>query len=291
MMPIVTISRGSYSRGKEVAEKVAKQLGFQCISREVLIEASEEFNVPEIQLLRAVRDAPSVLDRFSFGKERYVAYIQAALLEHFQKDNVVYHGLAGHYFVKNVSHVIKVRVIGEKKDRVKLLMEREATFEQAASAMKGILRQGLTLPASHRGITEEKALRVLEDLDAERRRWGLHLYGIDTHDPNLYDLVIPVRKLSTDDAADIVSFAARLDRFQATPESQQAIEDLLLAARIKAELIESYPRIKVVAKEGAVYIGLEGGSSGQEVAIRDVLQRIPGVEKIDINVYPFVTPD
>jgi hypothetical protein len=65
----------------------------------------------------------------------------------------------------------------------------------------------------------------------------------------------------------------------------------LLAGRIKAELIESYPRIKVVAKGGAVYVGLEGGSSSQEGAIRDILQRIPGVEKIDIKVYPFVTPD
>ena len=64
MMSIVIISRGSYSRGKEVAEKVAQELGYECISRDVLIEASEDFHVPEIKLLRAIRDAPSLLDRF-----------------------------------------------------------------------------------------------------------------------------------------------------------------------------------------------------------------------------------
>ena len=67
-MSIVTISRESYTLAKEVAERVAQTLGFECISREVLIEASETFNVPEIKLLRAIRDAPSVLDRFTFGE-------------------------------------------------------------------------------------------------------------------------------------------------------------------------------------------------------------------------------
>lgn len=35
-MAIITISRGSYSKGKEVAEKVAEKLGYECISRDVL---------------------------------------------------------------------------------------------------------------------------------------------------------------------------------------------------------------------------------------------------------------
>ena len=76
-MSVVTISRGSYSRGKEVAEKVAQRLGYECVSREILVEASEEFDVPEVKLLHAIQDAPSVLDRFTFGKERYIAFIQA----------------------------------------------------------------------------------------------------------------------------------------------------------------------------------------------------------------------
>ncbi|NIM21548.1 MAG: cytidylate kinase-like family protein, partial [Candidatus Latescibacteria bacterium] len=58
-MSIVTISRGSYSRGKEVAEKVAEKLGYECISRDVIIEACDEFNVPEVKLVRAIHDAPS----------------------------------------------------------------------------------------------------------------------------------------------------------------------------------------------------------------------------------------
>lgn len=265
-MAIVTISRGSYSRGKEVAERVAQKLAYECISRDVLIEASEEFQVPEIKLLRAIQDAPSILDRFTFGKERYVAYIQATLLDHFQRDNVVYHGLAGHYFVTQISHVLKVRILAEKDDRIQLVTQRE-------------------------GIAEDKAERFLKSIDEARRKWGLHLYGINTNDASLYDLVIRIKKLSSEDAAEIICQAVGSGRFQATAESQQALEDLLLAARVKASLIEQHPRINVAAKRGLVHIGLEGASSREEEEIQRTVEKIPGVERIDVNVVPLMTPD
>lgn len=265
-MSIVTISRGSYSRGKEVAEKVAEKLGYECISRDVLIEASEEFNVPEMKLLHAIADAPSILDRFTFGKERYMAYIRAALLEHFQRDNVVYHGQAGHFFIKDVSHVLKVRIIAEMEDRIELVMQRD-------------------------GIARDEAIHVLKGIDEGRSRWSLHLYGIDTHDPSLYDLVIHIKKLSSDDAADVICHAVGLGRFQATAESQQAIDDLLLAARVQASLIQRHPRVNVTAKKGVVYVGLEGASPREEKEIQDAVGQIPGVKRIDLNLYPFMTPD
>ncbi len=117
-MPIITISRGSYSRGKEVAEKLAQKLGYDILSRDILLETSEKFNIPEIKLVRAIHDAPSILERFTYGKERYVAYIRATLLKLVQKDNVVYHGLAGHYLLRGIPHVLKVRILTDLEDRV-----------------------------------------------------------------------------------------------------------------------------------------------------------------------------
>jgi len=289
-VPVVTISKQSYSPGKEVAEKVAQRLGYECISGDVLSEASEEFDVPEIDLLRALRDTPSILDRFTFGKERYTAYFQAALLNHLQRDNVVYHGLAGHYFVGEVSHVLKVRIIGKIEDRVDLLMQRQSVFQQAAASMSGMPAAGLP-DLGREPMSKEDALRALQRSDEARRKWGLHLYGVDTHDSSLYDLVIPLNNLSTDDAADVICYALRLDRFQTTPQSQQAMDDLALTARVKAVLIERHPRVNVAAKAGTVLITLEGGSSSDEKAIRDAAGQIPGVKKVDFYSYPFTTPD
>jgi len=98
-MSIITISRGSYSHGSMVAEKLAEKLDYGCISRDVLIKISKEFNIPEIKLKRAIRSSPSYFERYTFAREKYIAFIRKAILEHLSKDNIVYHGFTGHFFM------------------------------------------------------------------------------------------------------------------------------------------------------------------------------------------------
>ena len=145
-MAIVTISRGSYSKGKEVAEGVAERLGYECVSRDILLEASDRFNIPEIRLLHAIQDAPSILDRFTHGKLAYITSIQAALLEHVKRGNVVYHGLAGHILLQRMKKVLKVRIIADLALRVAVVMEREQ-------------------------VGEKEARRMISRIDQERRKW------------------------------------------------------------------------------------------------------------------------
>jgi cytidylate kinase len=262
MMAIITISRGSYSKGKEVAEKVAEVLGYRCAGREILLEASEEFNIPEVKLVRAIHDAPSILDRFTYGKERYIAYFQAALLKCLQGDNVVYHGLAGHFFLKGISHVLKVRIIADMEDRVKLEMERE-------------------------GINSGEALKVLQKDDEERRKWSLKLYGIDTADPSLYDLVIHIRKIAVDDAVHIICHTSNRQNFKTTFESQKAMDDLVTAAEVKAALIDLKPDIQVYAKEGRVVIGTSAQLLDQLEMVEEIKRiahRVAKVRSVEIKL-------
>ena len=207
-MSIITISRGSYSRGKEVAEKLAQKLGYECISREILLEASEEYNVPEIKLIRAIQDSPSILERLTHKKEKYITFIRAALLKHLQKDNVVYHGLFGHFFLQNIPHVLKVRIVGELEARVEDEVKRE-------------------------GISADKAREIIIRDDDERRKWALYLYEADSWDATLYDLVIHLKTISVDDAVDLISHTRQLPGFQTTSESQQVIDGLVEAARLE----------------------------------------------------------
>ena len=63
-MGIIIISRGSYTHGKEVAEKVAKKLNYKIIAREELYEfASREWGIPSNILVHAIEDVPSFWDR------------------------------------------------------------------------------------------------------------------------------------------------------------------------------------------------------------------------------------
>jgi cytidylate kinase len=259
-MAIITISRGSYSKGKDVAEKVARKLGYRCFAREVLLEASEEFSIPEIKLVRAIHDAPSIFEKFSYSKEKFIAYFQSALLKCLQGDNVVYHGLAGHFFLKDICHVLKVRIISEMEDRAQLEVERE-------------------------GITHKEAMAVLKKDDAERRKWSESLYGIDTSDPILYDLVIHVHKMTVDDAVNLICHAAGLQTFKTTPESQKAMDDLVLASEVRTTLIEIKPDIEVFVRDGGVTLGASAFIMRDPELIRElerIVRSIPGVK--DVNV-------
>ncbi len=207
-MSVIIISKGSYSHGGKVAEKVAQRLGFECISREILLGISKEFNISELKLIRAYDDAPSFLERFTYGREKYIAYIKAAILDNLSKDNVLYHGFAGHFFAKDISHVLKVRIIADMEERLKAMMKRE-------------------------NVSREDAYRIIEKVDEERQIWGLKLYGMDTWDCRLYDLVISISKITIDDAVDTICQIVNLKPFQTTPESQGKIEKLAHQARLE----------------------------------------------------------
>ena len=266
-MPIITISRGSYSKGKEVAERVAERLGYECISREILVEASDHFNIPEIKLVRALHDAPSILERFTYGKEKYLAYIESAFLDRVQHDNVVYHGLAGHFFLRDVGHVLKVRILADIEDRVRLEMEREQ-------------------------ISREQALFILKKDDQERRQWSIRLFGADSWDPSLYDLVIHVKKITIDDAVDTVCRTAQLGQFRTTMESRNSLNDLVMAARVKAELIDMCPNVRVTGQDGTIHVDTDARAiEAPKLATRlkRLAKKVPGVKEVRIEVGPMVT--
>jgi hypothetical protein len=258
-MSIITISRGSYSRGKEVAEKLAQALGYQCLSRDILLEASELYNIPEIKLVRAIHDAPSILERLTYAKGPYVAFIRAALLHQAQRDNVVYHGLAGHFLLKGIPHVLKVRIIANLGDRVKEEMKRE-------------------------NISAEEARQILLKDDDERRKWSKNLFGIDTWDPGLYDLVININYITVDGAVDIIRCTLKDPRFQTTPEGQKLVDELSLAAGIEAALIQDISSIQVKAKGNEVFIYLRKDLCKDEELMSRVKRLASKVAGSDVKI-------
>ncbi|MEE4243379.1 MAG: cytidylate kinase-like family protein [Desulfopila sp.] len=253
-MQIVTISRGSYHHGKAVAEKLAAKLGYTCLSRDEIIADLDEFHLPEIKLVRCLTDTFSVLERFPHGKQRFVTAIRAALLERFIQGKIVYHGLVGQYFLRNISHVLKIRIIADTERRIAYEMARE-------------------------NIPADQARFILKKDDEERRKWAMFLYGIDILSADNYNMIIRIGHMGEDDAVDILASAVQLPAFQVTPESQALLEDEALAARVRHKLID-YPHASVAAHRGHLVLTLkvpEGQRSRIEERIAEMLSTTKGV--------------
>lgn len=266
-MGVITISRGSYSKGKEIAEKLAHNLGYECVSRDILLETSVHFNIPEVKLVRAIHDAPSIFERFGHRKEKYIIFIREAFLEHIRKDNVVYHGLAGHFFIKEIPNIFKVRIIANIEDRVKEEMNRE-------------------------NITERESRHLLAKDDEERRKWGIHLYGIDTKEPNLYDIVLHIDNLKVNDAVEILTDISKRPCFQTTQESQMVLRDFYLAAKAQRALFGRVPSAEVKCKNAVIYVNIETALSLEKEftdKVKNILKDIDGIKEVRVNIVPFET--
>ena len=260
-MTIVTISRGSYSMGKVVAEKTAARLGYDCISREVLLEASDKFNIPETKLVNAIIDTPSFLNRFTHDQENSITYIQSTLVRRLCNDNVVYQGLAGHVFLKDISHVLKVCIVASIETRAANLMVRE-------------------------NVTEQEAVQWITKVDKDRRKWTQQLYGVDPWDPLLYDVVLKADHFDIDDIVETIYHSAKSPRFRTTDASASAIRDLAIALEIKANLVGPHPELKVLCTNGNVILYVDAHNTNLrklQVKADGLRTHIKGINNLEIH--------
>lgn len=257
-MSIITISRGSYSKGKQVAEALAHELDYECLSREILIEASNQFNIPEIKLIKALHDSPSVLERFDHGQERFLKYFKSSFLSHIEKGNIVYHGLAGHFFLQNISHVLKVRIISNMSKRVAEEMKREPCLK-------------------------DEALFNLKKDDEERRKWSLQLHGKDTWDSRLYDMVLSVDSLTVDDVIEILVKAVKKKQFEETAKSLAELKQITLLANIEAQvsLFSPTTKVRLLDDTSIELTNIHGSLQYDKSARRDFTQEMK--EKLEIK--------
>jgi len=211
-MAIITISRGTMSGGRKLADMLAEKLGYRCISREIIIKAADDYGVPTSKLFDAVQKSPSLFRNLSFERERYLAYIQASLCEYAVADNLIYHGHAGHFLLQGVSHVLRLRLVAELPYRINAAMEQ--------------LR-----------LSDKEAAKYIEQVDKERVKWTNFLYGMDWRSPELYDVVFNLGGgANLEFVCEMAIHAVNQPQFRTTPDSAGAMKNLLTASRVRAAL-------------------------------------------------------
>jgi len=260
-MAIITISRDSYSHGKEIAEAVAEKLGYKCVGPEVIKSACEALSLQASAIEEALYEAPSLFRRLGNKNERRVAQFRAAFYECMTKDNIVYHGIAGHVFLKDVPNVLRVRVIADFQDRLAEEMQRTGDDEHTAT---------------HRLLDEDK----------KRSQWTQYLYGKDNHDPDLYDIYVNLHNISVEKAVRIILDTASISTNGYGPQMKKRLADLALEARTEALLLEAFPEVSAEVHDGEVFARVNA-SIVQSEAVHDkavkVLER-QGIHNAHVGV-------
>jgi cytidylate kinase len=267
-MPIITIYQGASGEGQELAEAVAQGLGYGCVGREVLVEASRRYDIPEAKLNEIVEKGMHWWERLLQDLRPYRIALQATLCELAHDGKLVYHGHLGHELLPGIGHVLKVLLTAPIDFRI----------EQVRA------RQDLTDAAAH---------HYIEEVDKARSRRLMAMFGTDWHDPNRFDLILNMSRMRREGATRVIIEAAKLEEYQSTPASEQAFNDLALGSRVHATLFASPDAqgsgLEVRAEGGHIYV--KGRvDQGLEDEVVKLVKNVPGVTKVTTDLYS-VPPD
>src|SRR5262245_5681579 len=262
-MPIITIYQGASGEGQELAQSVAQALGYRCVGREVLVEASRRYRIPEAKLNEIVEKGPHWWERLLHDLRPYRTALQASLCELAHDGKLVYHGHIGHELLFGIGHVLKVLLTAPIEFRIAQVRARQ-------------------------NLNDAAARHFIDEVDKARSRRLMAMFGTDWRDPNRYDLVLNMVKMRREGAKRMIIEAAKLDEYQPTASSSQAFDDLKLASRVQATLFAS-PDTRGLALEvraEAGHIHVKGRvDHGMEDKVVSLVKNVPGVSNVTSDLY------
>lgn len=222
-MGAITISREYGSEGRTVGLKAAKALGYLYMGKELMEKVALEAEVPvsevacfdeqpEHPIMRALRKFlaptyPGVVTGMGgevwgaqgafpvlpaqdgqgvavLDEDAYVQLTQKVMQHLTDQGNVVLVGRGSQAFLVDRLDVLHVRIVAPREFRIQTVVERD-------------------------GLSQDEAVRYLQKLDEQRRRYIKRHYGIKWNAPEHYHLIINTGQTGVNAAARIVVAAAR----------------------------------------------------------------------------------
>jgi len=234
-MSIITITRGTKSGGLKLAKCLSQKLDYRVIGREeVISECAKKYNIMEEILRDKLEKSPNLWQKFTDDYCRYIIYVKCALLRAVKEDNIIYHGYSGQFLLKEVPHVLKLRIDAPLDIRVRPVME-ELNYSY------------------------EQAVEYINKVDNRRKRWTKMVYSENWYDISAYDMWINLKNCSLDNVCNFVAKAIDHDDFRTTKDSQDFLENLSLACEVKAALVSddklwNNQQINVTSHKGVVML-------------------------------------
>ncbi len=260
-MTIVAMGREMGSQGKEVADGVAAALDAVVVHYEIIDHLGDRNRVRKSHVVRLLEQGDDLGRQLTPDDTLPTILSATEILEIASiPESVVLRGWGGVALLRDVPHVVRVRITAPLEVRVRNLM---ATVKQADEAR----------------IREEIALFDEAHAAVMRRH-----FDIDFRDPALYDLVLDTSELAPPDCAQCIVDFTRDKRFIETRTSRMRLVSLTTAAHVRA-LLKLHPptrdvEIEVTANDGVIALSGAVASSELKVRCEQVAWRVAGTKSV-----------
>jgi cytidylate kinase len=200
-MPLVAMTREMGSLGKDVAAGIAARSNRKVVYQEIIEPLANKMRLRKSHVERFLEGKSGIWERLTTDRTS-LSIFTADETFRFLRDGstAVIRGWGAVHLLKNVPHVVRVRVCAPMETRVGRMMQRLATDNRAAVESEIALSE-----EAHAAITKRH-------------------FNINWRDAEHYDLVLSTERLSVDECVEEVEAVMKHARFQETPDSVRMVE-------------------------------------------------------------------
>lgn len=259
-MPLIAITREMGSLGKDVARGLAEALGLPVVYHEVIDQLADRMRVRKSHVIRLLDGSAGLLERLTADKTSLSIFTADEIFRiASQGRGAVIRGWGATHLLREVPHAVCVRVCAPFEVRKQRMMERMGCDDSERIA------------AEIRDNDEAHAAIMRRHFDL---RWT---------DSEHYDLVLNTKRVRVEQCVEEVLALVRSPLFAETDGTHRRLDDMALAARVRAALRRApetrESRVMVSAEDGKVALS-GAGSTDEMLAFVEVASAVEGVRDV-----------
>jgi cytidylate kinase len=209
-------------------------MNLSVMRHEVVDHLAGKLHVSTSVINRLREGKATLIERVKNDKDRFALYSAEEVFTQADQGNVVIRGWGATCMLRPVPHVVCVRITRSRAKRVEWLMNHLETDDREFA---------------------ESEIRRSDDAHASRMQ---QQFGVSWGDPVLYDIVLNTDRLSVHSCVEQIQALTLRPEFQETEESRKLLNNMTLAARVRAKLKDTEAtaeiNITVEAENGGVHL-------------------------------------
>ncbi|HYS21914.1 MAG TPA: cytidylate kinase-like family protein [Gemmatimonadales bacterium] len=203
--PVITITRQYGSGGSDIAQLVARALGWTVIDNQFVDEVARVAGLPTDEVAQREERAPGLLERLArtLAVASPELFITTAAVPRVEEDEATIVQLTERIIREAAGHG---RVVLVGRGAQALLAQRPDALHVYVVASKP---WRMKLAVERLGVEPGSAEQVVDDTDRRRDQYVKTYYGRHRQDPTIYDLVVNAERLGFEGAAGVIVAEAR----------------------------------------------------------------------------------
>lgn len=210
-MPLVAMTREMGSLGMDVARILESELKVPLVYHEMINHLADKMRLRKSHVIRLLGGKANLFERLTADKTSLSIYTADEMLQVASRGAVM-RGWGAAHLLRPVKHAICVRICAPFEVRVKRMMSRLETGDRDAVAAE------------------------IRNSDEAQGAIAKRHFGIDWQDPEGYDVSLNTERMTVEQCAEEIIQLTRQPEFSETEESQKALSDLALQAKVRAAL-------------------------------------------------------